>query len=126
MSKIMRFKQMSVFTHSKAKASRRFPKAFYLALIHMKALEDSLTGAYNLGTGTGHSVREVIAACERVSGREIPVRESPRRPGDPPILVAGTEKASREIGWAPRFTNLEEIVRTAWEWHEANPDGYLD
>ena len=95
-----------------------------LADIHMKAVEESFTGAFNLGTGTGNSVREVIAACERVTGREIVVNESPRREGDPPVLVASTEKAAQEIGWAPRFTDIEETIRTAWSWHEAHPDGY--
>lgn len=97
-----------------------------LAVIHQRAVEEPITGAFNLGTGRGHSVREVIDACAKVSGKEIPVRECPRREGDPPVLVAATAKAEQELGWAPRFTDLEETVRTAWEWHEAHPDGYPD
>ena len=97
-----------------------------LADIHMRAVEQEASGAFNLGTGKGNSVREVIEACRSVTGREIPVREGPRRDGDPPVLVATCAKAARELSWAPRFTDLTETVRTAWEWHEAHPDGYGD
>ena len=97
-----------------------------LAEIHMRAVEQPVTGAFNLGTGTGHSVREVIAAYESVTGRKIAVRECPRRPGDPPALVAATEKARRDLLWSPRFAEIEETVLTAWEWHRANPEGYAD
>ncbi|MFP6865530.1 MAG: UDP-glucose 4-epimerase GalE, partial [Roseibacillus sp.] len=97
-----------------------------LAEIHKQAVEEDVTGAFNLGTGQGHSVREVIEACEKATGREIPVRDCPRRPGDPPVLVAATGKAVREWGWAPRFSDLEKTVRSAWEWHEAHPEGYAD
>lgn len=97
-----------------------------LAEIHKQAVEQPVTGAFNLGTGSGHSVREVIAACEKVTGRAIPVRECPRRPGDPPVLVAATAMARRELGWSPRFVDVEETIRTAWQWHENHPDGYPD
>ncbi len=97
-----------------------------LAEIHKQAVEEDVTGAFNLGTGQGHSVREVIEACAKATGREIPVRDCPRRPGDPPVLVAATGKAVREWGWAPRFSDLEKTVRSAWEWHEAHPEGYAD
>ncbi len=96
-----------------------------LAEVHMRAVErEDSVGAFNLGTGTGNSVREVVEACRVVTGRDIPVREGPRRAGDPPVLVASSGKAARELGWAPRFTDLTETVRTAWEWHEAHPEGY--
>lgn len=97
-----------------------------LATIHKRAVEEGFEGAYNLGTGRGNSVREVIEACEKVTGRSIPTRESARRPGDPPVLVANTDKARNDISWDPQFTNLERTVASAWAWHEAHPDGYSD
>jgi UDP-glucose 4-epimerase len=80
-------------------------------------------GAYNLGSMRGFSVREVIDVCQRVTGRPIPVVEAPRRPGDPPTLVADSSRARRELGWTPQFTSLEEIVRTAWDWAQAHGVG---
>jgi UDP-glucose 4-epimerase len=92
-----------------------------LADAHVKALEHLLDGgksmALNLGTGRGHSVREVIKAVERAAGRSVPVRESARRPGDPPVLVADASLAQGMLDWNPRYVNLDEIVRTAWNWH---------
>jgi len=79
---------------------------------------------YNLGNGKGFSVREVIEAVGRVSGREIPTRSSPRRPGDPAALVASSAKIQRELKWRPRFPELEQIVSSAWEWHRKYPNGY--
>jgi UDP-glucose 4-epimerase len=73
---------------------------------------------YNLGNGSGFSVREVIEAARRVTGHPIPVETCPRRPGDPAVLVASSEKAMRELGWQPRYTKLDDIVRTAWIWHQ--------
>ncbi|MCX6870540.1 MAG: UDP-glucose 4-epimerase GalE, partial [Verrucomicrobia bacterium] len=72
------------------------------------------------------SVREVIEACRRISGRPIAVVEKDRRPGDPPRLVAAAQKAATELGWQPRFPHLDQIVQTAWEWHVKHPDGYPD
>ena len=69
---------------------------------------------------------EVIEAVKRASGRDFPVRMSPRRPGDPPRLVAGADKAFNELGWRPRFPKLEDIVTTAWRWHVKHPNGYPD
>ena len=97
-----------------------------LAQAHILALAPGKQGFYNLGNGDGYSVREVIRTCEHVAGTRIPAIEKPRRPGDPPKLVAGAEKAIRELGWKPRFAKLEDIVRTAWEWHRAHPNGYPD
>jgi UDP-glucose 4-epimerase len=79
---------------------------------------------YNLGNGRGFSVREVIEAARQVTGHPIPAQESPRRPGDPAILVASSEKIRRELGWEPRFVKLSDIIRTAWDWHVTHPKGY--
>ena len=72
---------------------------------------------YNLGNGHGFSVREVVEAARRVTGHPIPAVESPRRPGDPAVLVASSEKARQELGWQPKISDLSEIIRSAWEWH---------
>ena len=92
-----------------------------LARGHVQALDylkrGGATIAVNLGTGRAFSVREVIAAAEQVTGRRIPVREAPRRPGDPPVLVADPARARALLGFAPRYTELAPIVATAWRWH---------
>ncbi len=97
-----------------------------LAQAHTLALGATQSAFYNLGTGGGTSVREVIAACERVTGKEIPVIEKPRRPGDPPRLIASSEKIARELGWQPKFQSIDKIVESAWAWHVAHPRGYED
>ncbi|MBM3837323.1 MAG: UDP-glucose 4-epimerase GalE [Verrucomicrobia bacterium] len=97
-----------------------------LAQAHILALEPRAEGIYNLGNGEGYSVREVIRACEKVSGKKIPAVEKPRRLGDPPRLIASADKAVRELGWKPRFPKLEDIVASAWRWHQAHPEGYPD
>jgi UDP-glucose 4-epimerase len=97
-----------------------------LAQAHMLALSSDKTAYYNLGTGGGTSVREVIASCQRISGKPIAVREEPRRPGDPARLIAGSEKARRDLGWSPRFENIDAIIESAWAWHVAHPHGYGD
>ena len=81
--------------------------------------------AVNLGTGTGHSVLEVIRAAERVAGRKVEFERGPRRAGDPPSLIASTEKAARVLGWRPR-ASLEDILSSAWAWHRTNPRGYTE
>jgi UDP-glucose 4-epimerase len=73
--------------------------------------------AYNCGTGRGYSVREIIDACRRVTGRPIPTDEVERRPGDPAALYADNSKIKRELGWVPEYTDVERIVATAWRWH---------
>jgi UDP-glucose 4-epimerase len=73
---------------------------------------------YNLGNGKGYSVREVIQAAEAVTGRPVPTRMAPRRPGDPPVLLAAAEKAQQELGWQPRYPELEVILAHAWAWHQ--------
>ncbi len=95
-----------------------------IASAHILAMEPGRQGFFNLGNGAGCSVREVIQACEKISGRSIAVIEKPRRPGDPPSLVASAERAMRELNWKPRFTKVEEIVETAWNWHTRHPKGY--
>jgi UDP-glucose 4-epimerase len=95
-----------------------------LAQAHLLAMQPGKQGFFNLGNGDGYSVREVLATCEKVSGKKIPALEKPRRPGDPPRLVAAAEKAKRELGWKPKYPKLEEIVGMAWAWHCAHPHGY--
>lgn len=97
-----------------------------LAAAHLLALTrlETGSGAYNLGSGSGYSNREVIGTARKVTGREIQVREEPRRPGDPDRLVASSELAQRELAWRPQFTDLEEMVDSAWRWRQAHPKGY--
>jgi len=89
-----------------------------LAHAHVLALEylNRASGIFNLGCGGGHSVKEVIAVARKITGREIPVRVGPRRPGDPAVLVASSEKIKKEMGWVPEKQDLEIIVASAWEW----------
>ena len=91
-----------------------------LADAHVRALEalldDRSVGARNLATGTGHSTRDVIATVERVIERKVPYREAPRRPGDPLVLVADARQFRREFGWEPRYSDLDTVVSTAWNW----------
>jgi UDP-glucose 4-epimerase len=97
-----------------------------LARAHILALGSPSSAFYNLGTGGGSSVREVVAACAKVTGRKIATIEKPRRPGDPPRLVASSEKIKSELGWRPEFQSLEAIIESAWKWHEKFPHGYED
>ena len=97
-----------------------------LARAHILALAASKSEFYNLGTGGGSSVREVIDCCRKVTGQKIAVVEKPRRPGDPPRLIAASEKIQRELGWRPQFQNLDEIIESAWKWHQKFPHGYGD
>lgn len=97
-----------------------------LAQAHMLALQPGKQGFYNLGNGDGYSVRQVIDVCEKVTGKKIRTVEQPRRPGDPPKLVAAADKAKRELGWKPRLNKLEDIIASAWKWHVKHPTGYPD
>ena len=97
-----------------------------LARAHILALGASGSAFYNLGTGGGSSVREVIEACAKITGRKIATIEKPRRPGDPPRLIASSEKIKKELGWRPQFQSLEAIIQSAWKWHEKFPNGYED
>lgn len=95
--------------------------AHLLALEKLESVEHLV---YNLGNGTGYSVREVIDTAREVTGHSIPAEEAARRPGDAPRLVASSEKIRSELGWEPQFPDLDEIIRSAWEWHRSHPEGY--
>jgi UDP-glucose 4-epimerase len=97
-----------------------------LARAHILALDAPSSAFYNLGTGGGSSVREVIAVCTKITGRKIATIEKPRRPGDPPRLIASSEKNKKELGWQPQFQSLDAIIDSAWKWHEKFPRGYED
>jgi UDP-glucose 4-epimerase len=97
-----------------------------LAQAHALALERtaSASGVYNLGSGEGFSVNEVLRAARQISEQPIPAEVQPRRPGDPPVLVASSELARRELGWRPAHSAIDAIVASAWQWRAAHPDGY--
>jgi UDP-glucose 4-epimerase len=97
-----------------------------LARAHILALGTSRSELYNLGSGGGASVREVIAACRKITGKKIDTVEKPRRPGDPPRLIASSEKIKNELGWRPHFQSLDAIIESAWKWHQKFPHGYGD
>src|SRR5438477_2535676 len=97
-----------------------------LARAHILALSAPKSEFYNLGTGGGSSVREVIDAAAQVTGRKIDIVEKPRRPGDPARLIASSEKIKRELGWQPTFQSLKPIIESAWRWHQKFPSGYGD
>jgi UDP-glucose 4-epimerase len=99
-----------------------------LAQAHILALEALNEGSrtYNLGNGRGFSVCEVIEKARAITGHPIPTTAGPRRPGDPAILIAGSEKIRHELGWQPRYADLETIINTAWAWHQAHPNGYAN
>ncbi len=93
-------------------------------LLALQALEKSSPLIYNLGNGRGFSVREVVEVARTVTGHPVPVIESPRRAGDPAVLIASSKKIRRELGWQPKFPDLKSIVESAWQWHRKHPDGY--
>ena len=97
-----------------------------LAQAHALALEVKKSDFFNLGIGGGVSVLEVIDACKKVTGKDIPVVKQPRRPGDPPRLIASAGKAQEILGWRPKFEQIEDIVSSAWSWHVRHPKGYGD
>lgn len=94
-------------------------------LLSMESLTTRTRRSYNLGSGTGMTVREVFRACEECVGRPIPHRVVERRPGDPAVLVASPAKIMRELGWEPRYTDIQDIVASAWRWHRDHPMGYV-
>lgn len=99
-----------------------------LARAHILALRalDRSSMTYNLGNGRGFTVKEVVETAREVTGRAIEAEVGPRRPGDPPELVASSERIRRELGWEPEFPDLRSIVASAWEWHRSHPEGYKD
>jgi UDP-glucose 4-epimerase len=101
-----------------------------LAQAHLLALERLLAGGpggkYNLGNGDGFTVREVLERTRKITGEAIPARIEARRPGDVPVLIGSSEKAMQELGWRPEFSDLDVIIKTAWDWQRRHPDGYPD
>lgn len=99
-----------------------------LAQAHILALRALAQGSrtYNLGNGRGFSVKEVVDTARYVTGHPIPAEIGPRRPGDPDILIAGSESIKRELGWRPQYPDLDEIIDSAWGWHQKHPEGYGD
>jgi UDP-glucose 4-epimerase len=98
-----------------------------LAQAHQLAVEALKPGtgrAYNLGSGSGATVLEVLRACEEIVGHPIPHEIAPRRPGDPGVLIASPQKAIDELGWFPRYSHIRDIIQSAWEWHRRHPQGY--
>ena len=98
--------------------------AHILALEYLKAGNDS--NVFNLGSNNGYSVKEMLDAAREATGKEIPAEIAPRRAGDPAKLVAASEKAKTVLGWEPAYTDIKEIIRTAWNWHASHPNGYDD
>ena len=101
-----------------------------LASAHSLALKRLMNGGesaiYNLGNGTGFSVKEIVDIAREVTGHPIPAEIAPRRPGDPAVLIASSEKAIEELGWEPKFNSVKTIIETAWNWHKNHPNGYND
>jgi UDP-glucose-4-epimerase GalE len=101
-----------------------------LAAAHLLALQSLRAGgpsaAYNLGNGKPLSVRQVVTSIERVTGRNVPATEGPRRAGDPAVLFASSDRIKRELGWAPQYEDIDVIVETAWRWRDRHPNGYPD
>jgi UDP-glucose 4-epimerase len=99
-----------------------------LAQAHILALRALAQGSrtYNLGNGRGFSVKEVVETARQVTGHPIPAEIGPRRPGDPDILIAGSESIKRDLGWHPQYPDLVEIIDSAWQWHQKHPLGYSD
>lgn len=100
-----------------------------LASAHLLAIEatgETTAEVFNIGTGNGQSVMQILEACERVTGREIPREIVARRAGDPPRLVADPVKLKTQLGWTPLYEDIEDTIATAWAWHRAHPDGYPD
>lgn len=99
-----------------------------LSQAHLLALKSLTNGApsniYNLGNGHGYSNLEVIETARQVTGKEVKVVKAPRRPGDPATLVASSERIKQELGWSPKYPKLEEIISTAWNWHQNHPNGF--
>jgi UDP-glucose 4-epimerase len=108
---------------------RDYIHTYDLAMAHilvLKALDFHSELIYNLGNGQGFSVRQVIESAQKITGHPIPIQISPRRPGDPPILIASSEKIRSELLWAPDYPTIDSIILSAWDWHRDHPQGYRD
>jgi len=107
---------------------RDYIHATDLADAHILALEELIkkgeSMTYNLGNGTGYSNKEIVETAKMITGRPISLEIIERRPGDPPVLIASSEKINKELAWQPRYNTLEQIIGTAWEWHSKHPEGY--
>jgi UDP-glucose 4-epimerase len=93
-------------------------------ILALEALADGKSRKYNLGNGRGYSIREVLDMARKITGREITAVAGPRRPGDPATLIADSTRIQEELGWAPEFNQLHQIIETAWHWHQSHPNGY--
>ena len=98
--------------------------AHILALEYLKAGNDS--NAFNLGSSTGFSNKQILEAARKATGKEIPAEDAPRRAGDPSTLIAASDKARKVLGWKPQYDDVEEIIKTAWNWKTSHPKGYND
>lgn len=109
-------------------AIRDYVHVVDLAEAHLLALDklDTCLGALNLGSRDGFSVREIVDAVERVTGRALPIEYAPRREGDPPVLIADSGRAQSLLGWRPCRSTLDEMIGSSWDWFQRNPDGYAD
>jgi UDP-glucose 4-epimerase len=108
---------------------RDYVHTYDLASAHLLAIQATAPDTaevYNIGTGQGHSVRQIHQACEQVTGKLIPARVVARRPGDAPALVAEPSKLMSRLGWQPKYLDIRSIIETAWRWHSRHPDGYAD
>ena len=94
-------------------------------ILALRALDQG-SRTYNLGNGQGFTVREVIETARQITGHSIPAEIGPRRPGDPAVLIASSDKIRHELGWKPRYPDLRDIIESAWKWHQAHPNGYED
>jgi UDP-glucose 4-epimerase len=109
--------------------SRLYPchglaSAHYLAV--KKIAETNESAIYNLGSGSGFSVKQIIDTCRNITEEEIPAEIAPRRAGDPAVLIASSDKAKRELGWKPEYPDIKSIIEHAWNWHKAHPNGFTE
>ena len=93
-------------------------------LLALEALEEHPDLICNLGSGEGFTVREIVAIARKLTGHDIPVVECARRPGDPAVLIASSDRIRKLLGWSPLHSSIENIVRSAWQWHKSHPAGY--
>ena len=95
-------------------------------ILALEALHEREVLHYNLGNGNGSSVKEVVESVREITGHPVPAEVTPRRPGDPDVLIADSSKIREELGWEPRYPDLKSIIQSAWDWHNKHPDGYED